>query len=142
MRPLDPPLTNSGLRADPGTCTATCHGTRHATCHGTRHATRHFDTFDTRRVKGSIACSNRLWSKDFRQSGAGKCVSREWRFALALLAVGLIVATRGAAEPPAKPKHWAFQPVVRPALPSVRDAKWCRTPVDYFILARLEQQKL
>ncbi|HEX6983955.1 MAG TPA: DUF1549 domain-containing protein, partial [Planctomycetaceae bacterium] len=34
--------------------------------------------------------------------------------------------------------HWAFQPVHKPNPPSVRDGKWCRTPVDRFILNRLE----
>jgi hypothetical protein len=38
--------------------------------------------------------------------------------------------------------HWSFQPVVRPPLPAVRDASWIRTPIDRFILARLEQQKI
>jgi hypothetical protein len=28
---------------------------------------------------------------------------------------------------------------VRPALPKVKDAAWCRNPIDYFILARLEK---
>jgi hypothetical protein len=35
-------------------------------------------------------------------------------------------------------KHWAFQPLVRPELPPVRDSAWVRTPVDRFVLARLE----
>jgi len=35
-------------------------------------------------------------------------------------------------------KHWAWQPVVRPALPSVRNEAWGRTPIDRFILSRLE----
>jgi hypothetical protein len=35
-------------------------------------------------------------------------------------------------------KHWAFQPVQRPILPSVRNVAWPATPVDPFILARLE----
>ncbi len=35
-------------------------------------------------------------------------------------------------------RRWAFQPLVRPALPPVRDAAWVRNPVDRFILARLE----
>ena len=39
-------------------------------------------------------------------------------------------------------EHWALRPVVRPALPSVRDAAWPRTGVDYFILAKLESQGL
>ena len=38
--------------------------------------------------------------------------------------------------------HWAFQPVVRPELPAVRDDAWVRTPVDQFVLAALEAQQL
>jgi hypothetical protein len=34
--------------------------------------------------------------------------------------------------------HWAFQPIRRPAVPGVRDRAWLRTPVDAFVLARLE----
>jgi hypothetical protein len=37
-------------------------------------------------------------------------------------------------------KAWAFQPVKRPAVPAVRDRDWVRTPVDAFILAKLEQK--
>jgi hypothetical protein len=37
---------------------------------------------------------------------------------------------------------WAFVPVVRPALPQVRDATRVQTPIDRFVLARLEQQGL
>lgn len=42
-----------------------------------------------------------------------------------------------AAEPRAS-RHWAFQPVRRPAVPTVRAAAWVRTPIDAFVLARLE----
>src|SRR5262245_33594907 len=56
--------------------------------------------------------------------------------------LALFLARVASAEPPGKPKHWAFQPVVRPSLPAVGDSRWCRTTVDYFILAKLEQQKL
>src|SRR5687768_4912158 len=38
--------------------------------------------------------------------------------------------------------HWAFQPATRPAVPPVRDANWCRNPIDRFILARLETEQL
>ncbi len=34
--------------------------------------------------------------------------------------------------------HWAFQPMARPAPPSVRNTGWPRGPVDAFILAGLE----
>jgi uncharacterized protein DUF1549/uncharacterized protein DUF1553/cytochrome c len=41
-----------------------------------------------------------------------------------------------------KSTHWAFQPVIRPALPSVRNSAWPAQPIDTFILARLEQEGL
>jgi hypothetical protein len=39
-------------------------------------------------------------------------------------------------------EHWAFQPPVKAKPPSVKDAAWVRTPVDRFILARLEEKGL
>jgi mono/diheme cytochrome c family protein len=38
--------------------------------------------------------------------------------------------------------HWAFQPVRRHPLPRVADPSWPSSPIDAFILARLEGQKL
>ena len=37
---------------------------------------------------------------------------------------------------------WAFEPPVEPSLPQVRDVDWVRSPVDRFILARLEAEGL
>ncbi|HWC00462.1 MAG TPA: DUF1549 domain-containing protein, partial [Bryobacteraceae bacterium] len=39
-------------------------------------------------------------------------------------------------------KFWSFQPVRKPALPEVKDKSWVRTPIDRFILARLEKEGL
>lgn len=36
-------------------------------------------------------------------------------------------------------RHWAFAPVVLPELPDVRDESWVRTPVDRFVLRKLDQ---
>jgi cytochrome c553 len=36
-------------------------------------------------------------------------------------------------------EHWSFLPVKKPAVPAVADPAWCKTPVDAFILARLEE---
>jgi hypothetical protein len=38
--------------------------------------------------------------------------------------------------------HWAFVAPKRPALPQVRQADWPRNAIDYFVLARLERDKL
>ncbi len=38
--------------------------------------------------------------------------------------------------------HWAFVPPVKAPLPAVNNSKWVNNPVDNFILARLESEKL
>jgi len=49
-------------------------------------------------------------------------------------------ATVVAAAPAAK--HWAFQPLGKHAPPRVNDASWARSPVDQFLLAKLESRGL
>ncbi len=39
-------------------------------------------------------------------------------------------------------KHWAYQPLAKVAPPEVNDSTWCRTPIDRFILAKLEEHQL
>ena len=39
-------------------------------------------------------------------------------------------------------EHWAYVPPVQTELPNVSHVDWCRTPVDRFILAQLEAEKL
>src|SRR5437764_268565 len=41
-----------------------------------------------------------------------------------------------------KRNHWAFKAPVRRAVPAVKDTKWVRDPIDDFVLARLEKEKL
>ena len=38
--------------------------------------------------------------------------------------------------------HWAFQPVGKQPLPAVKNGTWVRSPIDAFILARLEEKGL
>jgi mono/diheme cytochrome c family protein len=54
---------------------------------------------------------------------------------------------QGASWPEASPSgpsrtHWAFQPPVRPPVPAVSDPAWPHNPIDHFILARLDGEKL
>ena len=37
-------------------------------------------------------------------------------------------------------KHWAFQPVAQPSIPAVKKQGWVQSPVDAFILAKLEAE--
>ncbi len=52
-------------------------------------------------------------------------------------AVAMAPAKRGF-DMQARRRHWAFQPLRRPALPPVRHWAWPRSPIDRFLLAKLE----
>src|SRR5262249_30219175 len=38
--------------------------------------------------------------------------------------------------------HWVFHPITKPQPPQVNDAQWIRTPIDAFILTRLQSEGL
>jgi hypothetical protein len=44
--------------------------------------------------------------------------------------------------PPERRAFWSLQPLKEPALPTVKDARWPKTPIDRFVLAKLEQEDL
>ncbi|MGH7224134.1 MAG: DUF1549 domain-containing protein, partial [Gemmataceae bacterium] len=39
-------------------------------------------------------------------------------------------------------RHWAYQPLRDPPIPSIKDRPWIRTPVDAFVLAKMEAKGL
>lgn len=39
-------------------------------------------------------------------------------------------------------KYWSFQPIAQPEVPQVNNTDWCQTPIDRFIMAKLEQASL
>src|SRR5277367_2338793 len=43
---------------------------------------------------------------------------------------------------PAQKSYWAFQPVKKQPLPTVKNKAWVKTPIDAFILAKLEEKNL
>jgi hypothetical protein len=62
---------------------------------------------------------------------------------LSLTAVPSYAPTNArAAESVAASELWSLAPVKKPALPEVKQADWCVTPIDRFILARLEADDL
>jgi len=70
-------------------------------------------------------------------------------FAWAPLWAALFIAASGLFHPPIEaaetkdPKqHWAFKSPLRPQVPEVKNKKWVRTPIDNFVLARLDREGL
>src|SRR5947207_12650553 len=63
-------------------------------------------------------------------------------FLSALVALLGVTAWSEDSTPQAKSDHWAFKPTIRPAVPAVQNSSWPRSPIDNFVLARLEAEKL
>jgi cytochrome c553 len=53
---------------------------------------------------------------------------------------GVIISATGIT--PEQRQFWSFQPVHKPALPAVKRATWVKSPIDRFILAKLEAKGL
>ena len=51
----------------------------------------------------------------------------------------LVLTTAATASPRT---HWAYQPIRRPVIPAVAHPAWVRNPIDAFVLARLEKEKM
>src|ERR1051326_7094431 len=43
---------------------------------------------------------------------------------------------------PEQRKFWSFQPIQKAVAPKVKDSAWAKTPIDRFILAKLEEKNL
>ncbi len=65
---------------------------------------------------------------------------------ICLLSFGALAATEtpqsAAAKAQAAVAHWAFKSPVKTTLPPVKNKSWLRNPIDNFVLARLEKEKL
>lgn len=69
-------------------------------------------------------------------------VHRATALCFALLLVLISWQSAYSATPTVRPKHWAYQPIERPAVPNVRNEKWPVNAIDRFVLARLEREGL
>ena len=55
---------------------------------------------------------------------------------------GPAVAAKDLSIDEARRRHWSFQPVKKPAVPTVKDPAWVKNPIDAFVLAKLEEKGL
>jgi hypothetical protein len=63
-------------------------------------------------------------------------------FVWTIAALCCALSTVRADGPARRADHWSFRPVHAPEVPQVKDASWVRTPIDAFILAKLESEGL
>lgn len=59
--------------------------------------------------------------------------------------VASVASPTSAPTKPSRPvsaPHWSYQPVANPPVPSVKGNKWVRSPIDAFVLAKLQEKNL
>ena len=67
------------------------------------------------------------------------------RFLMALVGALFLGAVAYSAEPSftsAQRDWWSLKPVVKAAVPEVKNRQWVKTPIDAFVLAKLEAKGL
>lgn len=82
--------------------------------------------------------SRRVWNQSSEAAREGTGIKHRWMRAL-MIVVGLVFSSSLRAEDAV---HWAFRPVQRPTVPSVKHADLVESPVDAFILEQLEAKGL
>ena len=66
----------------------------------------------------------------------------DWLRIAASVAIPVMLCATALGQETKEEKHWAFQPVRRPTTPHAANSSWPRTPIDSFVLARLDQAGL
>jgi hypothetical protein len=138
---LDNPMANLDLRSRDGALKGGQHGP--AIVPGNAAASRFY-----RRVAGleqpQMPLGGKLSDEDIGVLKAWIDSGTEWDPGVTLTArAGVVNApTPERKFTDAQRKYWAFQKVAQPAVPSVKAKSWVRTPIDAFILAKLEAKNL
>jgi len=84
----------------------------------------------------TLAVTASVLAEDSKQTASPAAV--DTATAAATPAAAATTSATTAAAPTSK--GWAYQPVQEPAIPAVKDKKWVRTPVDAFVLQKLEEK--
>jgi len=85
----------------------------------------------------------RYADEDFRMPPKGRLTAEQVADFEAWVKRGAPDPRTGTTPAPVRPdRHWAFQPPRDPAVPDVKRRDWPKTPIDRFILARLEERGL
>ena len=93
----------------------------------------------------SCTCSRRRGIiRAGKSGGPMRHVTRHITAALVGLALtaGIVYTAESDAFTPSQRSFWAFQPVKKSPVPAVKNGQWAKTPVDSFVLAKLEEAGL
>ena len=123
-----------------GRCVA-CHGPGKARA-GLRLDSREAATAELDSGNHAIVPGNPQQSELLRRVGAADPKKRMPPRGAALTAAQVEQLRRWIAAGADWPKHWAYRPLSKPPLPTVRTPNGARTPVDLFLLDKLSERGL
>ena len=95
-------------------------------------------------VSGSSMIAAVEWKDDLQMPPKKKLSDEQIADLKAWVAMGAPDPRQGAGGGPraTKKDHWAFQLVAKTQPPRVKNAGWCKTPIDAFVLAKLEEKEM
>ena len=94
-------------------------------------------------VKGSSMIKAIEWVDDSQMPPKKKLSDEQIAALKEWVAMGAPDPREGSTAPKVTKKdHWAFQPISRPTAPAVKNPAWCKTSIDKFILAKLEEKEM
>ena len=76
------------------------------------------------------------------RSQSRRALATVLRRGLALRLVLLCAPGLAASQVSTSTQYWAFKPLPTGAIPTVKDKRWPNSPIDHFVLARLEEKGL
>ena len=105
--------------------------------------------FDLKNPRASLFLKALHFSDGLEMPPSGKLPAKDIATFEKWVAAGVPMTEAGddaTAPPPpvqvADRNYWAYRPVKRPEVPAVKNAAWVKTPVDAFVLAKLEAKGL
>lgn len=101
------------------------------------------EVVDLKKVDKSLLIKAINWDGDLKMPEKKKLSDEQIADLTKWLEMG-IPDTRDGAKIVRKDKkeHWAFQPIVKPKVPVVKNETWCYNKIDYFILSKLENNDI
>ena len=93
-------------------------------------------------VNGSLMIKAVTWEDDLQMPPKKKLNAAQIADLKEWVAMGAPDPRTVVVAPKDKKTHWAFQPLVQPKLPEVKNPSWCVNSIDRFVLSKLEQKHM
>jgi hypothetical protein len=93
-------------------------------------------------AKNSLLIQAVTWEEDLQMPPKKKLSAEEIEDLKKWVAMGAPDPREPSKAVKDKKSHWAFQPVMRPELPAVKNPGWCVNSIDKFVLSKLEAKSM